>query len=34
MEKDIKNADAVARKLGPALTRATNNRLKVAREER
>ncbi len=24
MEKDIKNADAVARKLEPALTRATN----------
>ena len=34
MEIKIKNTDIVARKLGPALTRATNDRLKVAREER
>ncbi len=34
MEKDIKNADTVVRKLGPASTRATNQRLEVAREER
>ncbi len=34
MEKGIRNVDAVARKLGPALTRATNQRLEVAREER
>ena len=34
MEKDIKNADAVARKLGPASIRATNDRLEAAREER
>ena len=34
MEKGIKNADAVARKLGPASTRAINNRLEAVREER
>ena len=34
MEKNIKNADTVARKLGLASTRAINDRLKVAREER
>ncbi len=34
MEKVIRNVDAVARKLGPASTRATNQRLEVAREER
>ncbi len=34
MEKGIRNADAVVRKLGPALTRAINQRLEVAREER
>ena len=34
MEKGIKNADAVARKLGPASIRATNNRLEVVREKR
>ena len=34
MEKGIRNADAVARKLGPASTRATNDRLEAAREER
>lgn len=33
MKKGIKNADAVAHKLGPALTRATNHRLEVAREK-
>ncbi len=34
MEKDIRNSDAVTRKLGPTLTRVTNQRLEVAREER
>ncbi len=34
IEKDIKNADAVACKLGLALTKATNQRLEAAREER
>ncbi len=34
MEKGIRNADAVARKLGPALTRATNQRLEITRKER
>ena len=34
MEKDIRNADTVARKLEPASTRATNDRFKAAREER
>ncbi len=34
MEKGIRNVDAVARKLRQALTRATNQRLEVVREER
>ena len=34
MEKGIKNADTVVCKLGPALTRATNDKLEVAKEER
>lgn len=34
MEKGIKNADTVVHKLRLTLTRATNYRLKVAREER
>ena len=34
MDKDIRNADAVARKLKPALTRAINYRLEVASEKR
>ena len=34
MEKGIRNADAVACKLKLASTRATNDRLKVVREER
>ena len=34
IEKGIKNADAVTRKLRPASTRATNDRLKVARKKR
>ena len=34
MEKGIRNADVITRKLGLALTRATNNRLKVASEKR
>ncbi len=34
IEKGIRNADAVVHKLGPASTRATNQRLEVAREER
>ncbi len=34
IEKGIRNADAVVRKLGPASTRPTNQRLEVAREER
>ena len=33
MEKGIRNANAIAYKLGPALTRATTHRLKVARKE-
>lgn len=33
MEKSIKNTDAIARKLRPTLTKATNYRLEVAREE-
>ena len=33
MKKSIRNANAVARKLGPALIKATNHKLKVAREE-
>ncbi len=33
MENDIKNADAVAHKLEPALTRTTNQRLEVAGEK-
>lgn len=32
MEKGIKKADAVPSKLEPALTRTTNHRLEVARE--
>ncbi len=34
IEKGIKNVDAVAHKLGPVLTKATNQRLEVAREKR
>ena len=34
MEKDITNEYAIAHMLRPASTRATNNRLEVAREER
>ena len=34
MEKDIKNADAVASKLGPTSIRATNDKLEAVREER
>lgn len=34
MKKDIRNADAIACKLGPASKRATNNRLEIARKER
>ncbi len=34
MEKGIRNADAVTRKLGSVSIRATNQRLEVAREER
>lgn len=34
MEKDIRNADAVAYKLEPALTRVINYRLEVVTEER
>ncbi len=34
IEKGINNADAITRKLGLALTRATNQRLEVAKEER
>ena len=33
IEKDIQNADAVTRKLGPTLIRATNHRLEVARKD-
>ncbi len=34
MKKGIKNADTVARKLGPVLTRVTNQKLEVVREKR
>ena len=34
MEKGIKNADMVIRKLGPASIRVINDRLEAAREER
>ena len=34
MKKSIRNAERVARKLGPTLTRIINDRLEVAREER
>ena len=34
MEKGIRNVDIVARKFGPTSTKATNDRLEVAREER
>ncbi len=34
IEKDIKNADTVVCKLGPALIRITNQRLEVAREKK
>ena len=34
MEKDIKNADAITRKFGPASTRATTDRLEAAKKER
>ncbi len=34
MKKGIKNTDVIIYKLGPATTRATNQRLEVAREER
>ncbi len=34
MEKGIRNAGAVAHKLRPALTRTTNQKLEVAKEER
>ncbi len=34
IEKGIRNTDAVARKFGPDLTRATNQKLEVVREER
>ena len=34
MEKSIRNVNAIAYKLGPALTRATNEKLEVARKER
>ena len=33
MKKDIRNTDVIPGKLRPALIRATNHRLKVAREE-
>ena len=33
MKKVIRNANVVARKLGPASTRATNDSLEVAKEE-
>ncbi len=33
MEKGIRNVDVVARKFGPALTRATNQRLEIAKKE-
>ena len=34
MDKGIRNADAVARKLKPALTRAINHRLEIASKGR
>lgn len=34
MEKSIRNADTVAQKLEPALTRRTNHKLETGREER
>ena len=34
MENGIRNANAVARKLGPASTRTTNDRLETVREEK
>ena len=34
MKKGIKNADAIACKLGPVLIKVTNDRLEVAREEK
>ena len=34
MKKGIRNADTVARKLRPALTRTTNDRLKAVKEEK
>ena len=34
MEKGIRNANAVTRKLGPASRRVTNDKLEVAREKR
>lgn len=34
MEKSIQNANAVARKIGPALIRWTNHRLEDARKEK
>ena len=34
MEKGIKNTDVVARNLGPASIRTTNQRLEVTREKR
>ena len=34
MEKCIRNADAVVHKLGPALTRAINQKFEVVREEK
>ena len=34
MKKGIKNVDAVASKLEPALIRVTNQRLEVVREKR
>lgn len=34
IKKDIRNADVVAYKLGLALTKVTNQRLEIAREEK
>ena len=34
MDKDIKNEDAITRKLWPALTRIINYKLKVTSEEK
>ncbi len=34
MEKDIKNTNVVARKLGPVSIRVTNQKLEVAKEKR